>query len=202
MVATRKAEKTAEMARISQIGDFKTRMGGIMELPSGLVVKARNPGGLKAFLSSGSIPNNLMVIIKRALEGGKAPEAAEIFNKEGGIDPEMMADMMVLFDAVALECIKEPKFYPKLTQADVDAWNLANPDSLEPATTIEDIRSDDKLYVDELPDDDKQFLFQWISGGTRDLERFREQQQRGLVNVVSVPKPGDITKRNAGVDAG
>ena len=76
-----KDAQAAEALKISPVGEFKTRMGGTMQLPSGLVVKTRNPGGLQAFLTGGTIPNHLMVIIKEALDKGKAPTSKEFMNK-------------------------------------------------------------------------------------------------------------------------
>lgn len=154
MTTTRKAIAKAEELRISQIGDFKKRLGGIIELPSGLVVKVRNPGGLQAFMSSGIIPNSLMLIIQAGIKSGKAPEAGDILDDEGGMNPEMLADMNIMVDQLAMKTIIEPRIHP--------------------APEDEDDRLDDQLYVDELPSDDKQFIFQWIAGGTKDLERFRE----------------------------
>src|SRR3954453_22167561 len=66
--------KAAEERKISQIGDYKKRMGGIIELPSGFFVKVKNPGGLRAFMDSGSIPNSLMPIIQESLNRGKKPD--------------------------------------------------------------------------------------------------------------------------------
>lgn len=184
MVTTRKATQKAEERRISQIGDFKNRLGGIQELPSGLIVRVRNPGGLQSFVSAGTIPNSLMAIINKGIAKGKGAVAEEIVGEDGKIDPKMMNDMMALMDAVALKVIVEPKIEPRLTEADLEAYNLEHPNS--PADNIEQIRNMDLLYVDELPDDDKNFLFQWISGGTRDLEIFRERLDSGVDAVATV----------------
>jgi hypothetical protein len=175
-----KDEKKAEELKISQIGDFKKRMGGTMELPSGLVVKARNPGGLQAFMDGGIIPNNLMVIIKEALSKGKAPSVKDFMSTEGDLDPEMLAAMDVMLDAVVVKVIVEPVILPR------------------PKTEAE--RSDEQLYADELPQDDKQFLLQWVSGGTRDLEKFRQQQRIGLDAVAA--SSGDVraAQSAAGLD--
>lgn len=178
--------KIAEERKISQIGDFKKRLGGVQELPSGLVVKTKNPGGLKTFLKGGMIPNELMKTVNDSLARGKAPKAADVM-KDGKIDEETLLAMTNMMDAVAVATIVEPRIFPTLTQADVDAWNAdKDPEHELYAETIDDIRQDDRLYADELPDDDKQFLFQWVSGGTRDLQIFRQRQQSGLDSVVAV----------------
>lgn len=182
MVTNSKAVKEAEQRRISQIGDFKKRLGGIMELPSGLIIKAHNPGGLRAFISSGSIPNSLMTIIQKSLNKGKAPAPEELLGKGGQLDPKMLEEMNDFLDAITMKTIVEPKIHPR------------------PAS--EEERRDDMLYVDEIPDDDKQFLFQWISGGTRDLEEFRSKRDISLDAVATVAGNGASTESSFGIDRG
>lgn len=182
MVTNSKAVKEAEQLRISQIGDFKNRLGGTMELPSGFVVKARNPGGLRAFMSSGNIPNSLMTIIQSSLSKGKAPKPEEILGKSGKLDPKMLEEMNELLDNITMQTIVEPKIHPR--------------------PLAEEDRSDEMLYIDEIPDDDKQFLFQWISGGTRDLERFRQQRDSSLDAMAAVAGNGAGSESSNGADAG
>lgn len=180
--------KAAEQRKISQVGDFKKRLGGIQELPSGLVVKLKNPGGLNAFISEGILPNALMEPIQTALAKGKKPTEQQVMGalaKDGKIDKDTLADMMSMIDAVALKTIVEPKIFP-IGQAEIDEWNSTRePDAADWATTIEDVRQDDRLYIDELPADDKQFIFQWVTGGTRDLVKFRQQADASLDAVVA-----------------
>lgn len=176
---SRKDVKQAEQLRISQVGDFKKRLGGVMELPSGLVVEARNPGGLQAFIGTGIIPNSLMSIINDAIKRGKTPDT-DAFMKDGEFDPDMMADLMQLIDGIAIKVVVQP--------------------SLEPKPDSEDQRLDTQLYVDELPFDDKMFLFQWVSGGTRDLEKFRQQFEQNLVSVAAKSSNVRAAQRAAGLD--
>lgn len=172
--------KKAEELRISQVGDFKKRIGGIIELPSGLVVRYRNPGGLQAFMANGTIPNSLMPLVKKALKEGKAPETEELFGKNNELDPKLLTEMMEMFDSIAVRCIVEPRIHPT------------------PAT--EDERADDKLYADELPLDDKQFLMQLITGGTKDLETFRKQLDKNVADVAEKQSPVRAAQRAAGID--
>ena len=197
MTITAKDRKKAESLRISQIGDFKTRLGGIMELPSGLVVKARNPGGLRAFMSSGVIPNSLMSIIQKGMSSGKAPAAEEIM-ADGKVDAQLLEDMTTLLDYIAIKTIVEPKIHAAITSADLIEWNRVNPE--HQYSDVEELRRDDRLYVDELPDDDKQFLFQWISGGTRDLETFRQKLDVNVDAISAVTSNDVATKPAAGSD--
>ncbi len=190
--STSKKAAQAEQLRISQIGDFKKRIGGLIELPSGAVVQFRNPGGLQVFMNAGVIPNGLMAIIQDALAKGKAPKTTDIL-KDGKLDPSMIADMMRLMDEVTIKCIIEPPIQPRLTQEDVDRYNAEHPN--EVVTDIEDIRDDSLLYVDELLDVDKQFIFGLVSGGTKDLSRFRGEidERMGTVPTESVDGAGPVS---------
>lgn len=184
-----KAAAEAEALKISQVGDFKKRLGGTLELPSGFKVKVRNPGGLRAFLGNGLIPNSLMKIIQDGLDKGSGKNVPVNITKDGKIDPEMMSDMMQMMDNIAVTVVVEPRIHPTLTEADLLVWNEENPD--DQRDFVEDLRRDDRLYADELPDDDKMFLFQWVSGGTRDLETFRQQHAAGMGALPAVASNGD-----------
>jgi hypothetical protein len=149
----------AAVARASAPQDFKKKRAGTFELPSGLFMKLRNPGGLKIFLSEGIIPNSLMSTVHNALDGKKM-DAEEMLNEAGGVDESQIADMMALMDAMMVRCAIEPKVHP--------------------VPENEDDRDDELLYADELDDNDKMFVFQWVTGGTTDLERFREQHTKNM----------------------
>jgi hypothetical protein len=197
-VPNRKTAKKAEEKRISQTRDFKTRMGGIQELPSGLVVKLRNPGGLMAFMDSKNIPNALLAIIQRSLGEGKAPSPEELMSKNGELDPEMLDSMKQMMDVVALRCIVKPPIAPELTDEDVVKWNAEHPDDL--VDDVEDLRDDETLYIDEIPYDDKMFIFQWVSGGTRDLETFRQRHDEGMAAVAKSSSAVRDAQLAAGLD--
>lgn len=183
---SRAAQKKQAEAQISSAADFKKRIGGVIELPSGLVVKWRNPGGLKAFMSSGKIPNMLLGVVQEALDGGKgAKDKAEqevmAMIKD---DPAAIAQMMELYDEVTLRAVKEPRIYPAPTEEDVIEWNRENPeDTLDDP---EDLREDDKLYIDELVDDDKAYIFECVTSGVKDLETFRKERNIDVAAVAAV----------------
>lgn len=176
--------KAAEQLQISKVGDFKKRLGGIFELPSGMVVKLRNPGGMNAFIQNGTIPNSLMTIMQSAVKGGTA-DVSEVVPDINNINPELIADMTKLMDNISIACIVEPKVHPAFVPTEEEP----EPD-------------DEILYVNELTDDDKSFVFQWLSGGTASLETFREQQRQGMADMA--PKSGTkpATKRAPRIAAG
>lgn len=155
--------KKAQQLKVSQVGDFKKRLGGVFELPSGLVMKLRNPGGLMAFMASGLIPNELMSIMQKHINSGKNTTPDELMKDTGRLDEKFLAQMTAMLDNVIVTCAVEPSVMPK-------------PDN-------EEERSDDQLYADEIPDDDKMFVFQWISGGTSDLATFRQRQESGMASL-------------------
>jgi hypothetical protein len=186
MANTRKVEKVAEQRRISQVGDFKERVGGLLELPSGLTIRWRNPGGLRAFLTSGKVPNVLLNVVERGMKGGVGSEeemAADVMRQLQD-NPEMLAEMTAFYDHVARRCFVEPKLYPVPDEEMAEAWNKAHPD--EPVEDPEELRYDDRLYVDEVPDEDKQYLFQCLSGGVKDLETFRQQHEISMDSLAKV----------------
>ena len=185
MATSRSTAKKAEERRISQIGDFKNRMGGIFELPSGANVRLRNPGGLQVFLANGTIPNSLLPIIEQALKGSKQAqdETAEAMTSLLTTKPEAMAEMMALYDNVLLKVVVEPRVHAVPTWDDVEQNNKQFPEA--PADDPEDLRREDRLYVDEFPDEDKQFIFQWVTSGNSDLATFRERHSKSMATLAA-----------------
>jgi hypothetical protein len=134
----------------------KASAGVPLEVPSGNTALVRN-SGMQVFLTKGLIPNSLLPIVRQAMSG-KQPE----INLEE-ITEDQLQDMITLFDAVVVHCVVEPRVLPIPAE---DNMRLA-----------------DVLYVDEVDFDDKMFIFQWVVGGTRDLEQFRKEQAASLESV-------------------
>jgi hypothetical protein len=200
MATARKSASQAEQIRVSQIGDFRERMGGKIELPSGLVVKAKNPGGLTAFIANGTIPNSLLAIVQKALKGGNTGDAMEEASKLAD-DVDSLGEMIELMDVVTAQVIQEPKVRRAPTQADVDRHNLLFPENQ--VTEPDELRKEDEfLYTDEIELMDKQFLFQWISGGTRDLETFRQKYESNVAAVSAIPGSAGAAESGDGANAG
>lgn len=164
------------MGEVSSIKDFKRRTQAIVTLPSGFKVKLRNPGGMQAFFSTGLIPNSLMNIVNQGIKTGDV--SMKDLSPDGNVDDKMISDMSRLMDDIALRCMVEPKLNPVPNEKDLAAWNKANKDNK--LTDVEDLRSDDKLYVDEIDEEDKLFIFHWMSSGVTDLETFRNRQKQGV----------------------
>jgi len=155
-----KASKSPVMAP-STASAFKKRSSGLLQLPSGEVVKVKNLGGLKALLSDGMIPNSLMPLVESAMTSGQVPDMKEVITKDSKIDYSLVDDMMHLNDQIAMRCVVEPKVHP--------------------VPENEKDRDDDLLYIDEIPEEDKMFIFQWVTGGTKDVEAFRKELESSMV---------------------
>ena len=136
----------------------------ILELPSGNKVRVFNPG-MKTFLVNGTLPNSLMAVAEKALQKGqplRKEEMDQIIN-----DPRKIADMLKFVDELTMAVVVEPRVHPA------------------PAEGAD--RSDDELYIDDIDDEDKLFIFQWTTGGSTDLERFRTE----LAGSLDALQPGD-----------
>lgn len=154
------ATRASATEAVSSVSDFKKKAGGVMELPSGVRMRLRNPGGMRVFIQAGTIPNSLMSIIQEALDKGKTANIAEKIIGPDGVDEQMVKDMLHMLNVVIVECAVEPKVeMPPENDAD---------------------RRDDIVYADEVDDEDKMFVFQWVTGGTRDLHQFRRELSEEL----------------------
>jgi len=169
------ATRAAAQNEVSGVGDFKAKRGGVFTLPSGAKARLHNPGGLKIFAQQGIIPNSLMGIVNEAMESGKDPDMSSLKNKEGEFDMELLADMVQLMDACCITCFIEPQ--------------------VNPVPADEADRDPELLYVDELLEEDKTFVFQWVSGGTSDVEQFRREQAQELVALQPGNGPRVPAKR-------
>ena len=179
----------------SSVAEFKKKSGGLTELPSGLVVKLRNKGGMRGFLASGIIPNSLMGIVQDAIGKGTAPDMSGIVDDQGHMNEEMLNDMLLMTDRVVMDVMVDPVVLPAPTEADVEEWNRTNRAAKDKVKEPDDLRDDEELYIDEVDEEDKAFIFQWVTGGTRDVEQFRKELAAGmddlggLQSLPSAPQP-------------
>lgn len=187
-----KTVKKAESGKIASAKDFKAKKkGSLLPLPSGLVVRARRVE-LQTFLLKGSVPNPLMEIMSQALEKGQKADVAQIMGVEDGkMNLDAINDMYEMVNAVTIQSIVEPKVHPVPLDDEGKAVDEDHPQA-------DEFRDDDLLYVDEVPDEDKMFLFHWLTGGTTDLESFRQEARASLDAVAEGPRRKNTTKRAAG----
>lgn len=140
------------------------RRGTPVEVPSGNTCLVQNPG-MQVFMEQGFIPNSLLAIVQESMETGNAPNLTT-----EDLDMEKMKDMLTFMDAVVCFCVLEPKVLPVPKYDD---------GTLQPLHE----RDEDQLYVDEVDMEDKSFIFQLAMGGTRDLERFRQEQAAAMASL-------------------
>lgn len=124
-----------------------------LPLPSGNVCEAINKG-LQVFVEQGQIPNALMPIVTEALSDGKKMDKSDIDKMSR--DPELLRASLEMANTIVLGCVVAPAIHP-IPETEAD-------------------RDPELLYVDELDLTDKMFVLNWVVGGTRDVERFREEQ--------------------------
>lgn len=147
-------------------------------LPSGNVCLARRPGPAE-ILQNGIMPDSLMPIITDAIRSGKGlPKEVE---KELAQTPEQLFELLDGVDRAVVSIVVEPT---------VMYHKAANEDGVMVVIPDEDRNTDEFIYTDEVDLDDKMFLFNFAVGGTRDLDRFREQTAERVGDVADVAGDG------------
>ncbi len=173
------------MATPTSAKEWKKKSKGVeLELPSGNVCLARRPG-MDAIMSAGIIPDTLTPIAAEAVEkaqrNGKPNEKAEekeLLNRLLG-DRQALNDVFDATDRATAMCVVEPKVL----------WHKNMDGSVIPS----DERDEETLYTDEIDQNDKIFIFNFVVGGTRDLESFRQEYG----NAVADLQPSESVARPA-----
>lgn len=145
--------------------------GFLLELPSGLKVRAHRPH-LMQLLQTGRIPDTLTPrvhdLIAKAQSGGEAAVQAEM-KREQATDPAgFMVAWTLLLDTVWLEAVSDPVF-SRDTRAD-----------------------DESLPVAAVNQADKEFLFMWCQGVDQSVQDFRGRRARSLAAVGTAPDGDDL----------
>jgi len=149
--------------QVSSAADWNSDTHEVLQLPSGKVVKIeRIP--LTALLAENLLGDSLSVLASQAVEHGQGMDTSAI--KEMGKDPEKIKEAFDAFDRVTARCVVEPKvvFYKD---------KPANPAEVDPNV----------VYSDRIDINDKIFIFQVISGGSTDLQRFRVELPESVAGV-------------------
>lgn len=158
------AEAEAANLEVTSAAEWKAKAaaGTKLLLPSGFVCIAVNKG-IDTFVEQGKVPNMLMPMVEAAIaEGeGKPPTKAEL--KETVKDVESIKEVMDFINAIVVDCVLSPTL----------ALPPADRKDRDPAV----------LYTDEASLEDRMFVFQWVVGGTRDVERFREQSAAVVADI-------------------
>lgn len=161
----------------------KANSSGVeLALPSGKVCLVKRMGP-QAFLGvgDGNVPNGLLSLIMPLLEeAGKkgAAQSTEESVSQAQLDEiqskilndhEKMLEMLELIDNVTVACVMEPKVNSVPTrEVEVDG------EIVEQKIPMNEREDQELLYVDEVDADDKTFIFNFVVGGSADLDRFRQ----------------------------
>lgn len=180
--AVKEAREQATDLEVTAAGEWKSaevEEGVKLLLPSGNVCLARNPG-LLHFIEQGKIPNALLPIVNKAIAQGKGMSAKD--TQAAADDPNALADILAFTNEVIVASVVQPKVAlpPRYTAKDFEDDECTEEEVGEVA---EEKRIDGVLYADKVDLTDKMFIFQWVVGGTRDIERFREESSAALAGL-------------------
>lgn len=147
-------------------------VGGLTDLtcPSGQVCQVRNPGP-QGLIAAGVIHSldALTGIVQNELipsaEGAPKIDVEKLLKNS-----EAIASMMHTIDRVVVHCVVQPKV--EMTPSDVT------------------LRKEGVIYADMIDLEDRTFIMQFAMGGTRDLERFREESAKVMGSVDTVEEHG------------
>lgn len=186
------------------------RQGEEVPLPSGNTALIRRPG-MESLFAAGVLPDELTKIAIEQIEmGQKGPQDHKPKQTAEGLDPEVMkkflsgenaiADIFDSFDRITAMCVVEPTcLYHKRRVVDPQTGVQNVDDKGRPL--MEEIpqsdREEDVIYTDDVDVDDKTFIFNFVVGGTRDIETFR--QESGL-HVATVSRREDVELPPVGPD--
>lgn len=168
---------------VTQANQWKKNKGHELTVPSGNVCLVRRPGP-EAFLTmsgspdQGGVPNPLLQHIMPLLEdaqkkGGKgdsSPVPVEALDELRSVileNPEKLQDMFALMDNVVMNCVIAPVVSPASLRAEI----LADEELTSDQKTA---KLEDCLFVDDVDFEDKAYIFNYVVGGTANLEQFRE----------------------------
>lgn len=152
----------------------KSAQSPLLTLPSGNVMRVKKIG-LQALMKTGKMPNSLMAYADAAVKKGKKQEVTEKQMVEILQDEDQVREIANFMDTVTIICAEEPEVHPL------------------PDDGVE--KDPDLLYVDEIDEEDKSFLFQAVMGGTTDVETFRAEQSGNVAAVRRRQNMGSQAKR-------
>ena len=153
----------------SSVADFKKRKQGIvLTLPSGLSMTCRRVS-IQDYIRTGSgdVYNPLLSIVGEALEKGSMIDVNKaLVTDDGGVEMDKLTDMYDMIEGMVVAMAVSPEVHPLPEEGEEKDDNL--------------------LYVNEVDDEDKMFLFQWAIGGTDDVATFHLEANQALDDLAKV----------------
>lgn len=163
--------KTRKPTKASSASEWKKKAAGqLVDLPSGLTMRIRKIG-MQTLMSTGIMPNSLMGIVQSSLDKGKGrPGMDEAAVMELIGDEKKVREIGEFMDKMVIAVAMEPKIHPlPVLAGGVEA--------------VDGERDENLVYVDEVAEEDKMFLFQVVTGGTTDVESFREELGTTMADI-------------------
>ncbi len=178
---------------------WRKRTGGVeLSLPSGNTCLVKRPG-MDKLLSAGILPDSLTPIamehLRQAESGGKPPSKEDEGKLEQEImeqvlnDPSQITEIFASFDRVTAMCVVEPKVelhFREGVNEDGEKFMIDIPAKERLSNDHDEMvdgesnpywcaEEDEPLYTDDIDEEDKQHIFQFVVGGSSDLEPFRSE---------------------------
>jgi len=164
--ADRQAPAQKAPPQISSAEEWGSDDTEILEFPSGKVARIERVP-LTTLIAENLLGDSLSAIAAKAVDGAQGMDSDEI--RDMAQDPAKVAEAFDAFDKITVKCFIEPEvLYYKGDDGTV---------------IPRDQREAGRLYSDRIDLQDKVYLFQVISGGTSDLQRFREQLGESVAGV-------------------
>jgi hypothetical protein len=150
-------------------------------------MKLKNPG-IMSMAHQGLVPNGLMTLIMNSVSKGNEPKAEEIFDADLQID-----ELFAMIDSAIMMMAVDPEVHPSPVweEEDVEAERCRR-DQL--GKVAEAKQEDDKLYIGDITEEDKMFIWQWATGGTTDVEQFRRESGDMLGSLSGLQNVGGKAK--------
>jgi hypothetical protein len=169
-----------------------------LTLPSGQTCLAKRIG-MDGMLEAGILgeADSLTAYVGRKhvrrVRGAKGTPDGEQVNISSVMrDPEAIKAMVFLMDRAVPLIVVDPKVHLHFEFLDNGQTKMIPVEDREPG----------EVYTDQIGFEDKAYLFQYAVGGTRDLERFRQQSADAVAGVdngedVSVPAERSTRDRSS-----
>jgi hypothetical protein len=152
------APSNAVPTSASQWGSSRLQ-GVLVELPSGNTARIRRQVDLMVMLKTGQIPNPLAGIIHEMIRSG-----AKDFPKDK-MDEKPINQMLQMVEDICVKVFIEPR-------VEAPPQDLVDREEFQP--------SEGAISVDDLTVQDKFFVFQFVQGGSKDLEPFRLEPNQAV----------------------
>ena len=199
------------MATPTSSKNWKKAKGEELTLPSGNVCLIKRPGMEKLF-AAGVLPDELTKIALESIDvaqsGGKPQDNLPKGGTPLEMDPELLkkfmesedaiTDIFASFDRITEMCVISPevRWHMRKQTDDTGHWVVDDKGKVqyeeipfserlsdEHEADDPNYREEPPIYTDEIDIDDKTFIFNFVVGGTRDVESFRSEYGDALADV-------------------